>query len=90
MLAGYALTMAAYGTMAGGMAGITGRDVPDRVPFTAYQGTSGPAELDEEVRGEGVQKAVGELVTCPGRRGSPLPPSLPWPAPTCCSSPAPD
>jgi hypothetical protein len=78
-----------------GMARITGRDVPDRVPvtdvalgalaieklsrllakdpvtsplrapFTAYQGTSGPAELDEEARGKGVQKAVGELVTCP-------------------------
>jgi hypothetical protein len=97
-LAGYALTMAAYGTMVGalaGMARLTGRDVPDRVPvtdvalgalaieklsrllakdpvtsplrapFTAYQGTSGPAELDEEVRGKGVQKAVGELVTCP-------------------------
>jgi hypothetical protein len=90
--------MAAYGTMVGalaGMARLTGRDVPDRVPvtdvalgalaieklsrllakdpvtsplrapFTAYQGTSGPAELDEEVRGKGVQKAVGELVTCP-------------------------
>ena len=38
---------------------------PLRAPFTAYQGTSGSAELDEEVRGEGVQKAVGELVTCP-------------------------
>jgi hypothetical protein len=97
-LAGYALTMAAYGTVVGALAGtarLTGRDVPDRVPvtdvalgalaieklsrlltkdpvtsplrapFTAYQGTSGSAELDEEVRGEGVQKAVGELVTCP-------------------------
>jgi hypothetical protein len=90
--------MAAYGTMVGalaGMARLTGRDVPDRVPvtdvalgalaieklsrllakdpvtsplrapFTVYQGTSGPAELDEEVRGKGVQKAVGELITCP-------------------------
>jgi len=97
-LAGYAMTMAAYATVAGalaGMARLTGRDVPDRVPvtdvalcelateklsrllakdpvtsplrapFTAYQGTSGPAELSEEARGEGVQKAVGELVTCP-------------------------
>jgi hypothetical protein len=97
-LAGYALTMAAYGTVVGALAGtarLTGRQVPDRVPvtdvalgalaieklsrllakdsvtsplrapFTAYQGTSGPAELDEEVRGKGVQKVVGELVTCP-------------------------
>jgi hypothetical protein len=97
-LAGYALTMAVYGTVVGVLAGtarLTGRQVPDRVPvtdvalgalaieklsrllakdpvtsplrapFTAYRGTSGPAELSEEVRGAGVQKAVGELVTCP-------------------------
>lgn len=38
---------------------------PLRVPFTAYQGTSGPAELQEEVRGTGARKTVGELVTCP-------------------------
>jgi hypothetical protein len=38
---------------------------PLRAPFTAYQGTSGPAELSEEVRGTGARKAVGELVTCP-------------------------
>ncbi|HEX3964495.1 MAG TPA: DUF1360 domain-containing protein [Trebonia sp.] len=38
---------------------------PLRAPFTVYQGTSGPAELNEEVRGTGAQKAVGELVTCP-------------------------
>jgi Protein of unknown function (DUF1360) len=36
-----------------------------RAPFTTYQGTSGPAELSEEVRGSGARKAVGELVTCP-------------------------
>jgi hypothetical protein len=38
---------------------------PLRAPFTAYQGTSGPAELREEVRGTGVRKTVGELITCP-------------------------
>ena len=38
---------------------------PLRVPFTAYQGTAGPAELREEVRGNGAQKTVGELITCP-------------------------
>lgn len=38
---------------------------PLRAPFTEYAGTSGPAELHEEVRGSGVQKTVGELVTCP-------------------------
>ena len=36
-----------------------------RAPFTSYQGTTGPAELKEEVRGQGGKKTVGELVTCP-------------------------
>ncbi|HEX6522944.1 MAG TPA: DUF1360 domain-containing protein [Streptosporangiaceae bacterium] len=38
---------------------------PLRAPFAEYQGTSGPSELKEEVRGDGAQKAVGELITCP-------------------------
>jgi len=38
---------------------------PLRAPFTRFQGSSGPGELKEEVRGTGVQKAVGELITCP-------------------------
>jgi hypothetical protein len=38
---------------------------PLRAPFTTYRGVSGDAELAEEVRGDGVQHAVGELVTCP-------------------------
>jgi hypothetical protein len=38
---------------------------PLRAPFARFAGTSGPAELKEEVRGSGVQKAVGELLTCP-------------------------
>jgi hypothetical protein len=38
---------------------------PLRAPFTSYQGTSGPAELKEGARGEGGQKTIGELVTCP-------------------------
>lgn len=38
---------------------------PLRAPFTSYDGTSGPAELTEEVRGHGARKTVGELVTCP-------------------------
>jgi Protein of unknown function (DUF1360) len=38
---------------------------PLRAPFTSYEGTSGPAELHEEVRGDGARKAIGELVTCP-------------------------
>jgi hypothetical protein len=38
---------------------------PLRAPFTRFHGVSGPAELQEEVRGKGVRRAVGELVTCP-------------------------
>jgi hypothetical protein len=38
---------------------------PLRAPFTAFQGTEGPSELSEEVRGSGGRKAVGELITCP-------------------------
>jgi hypothetical protein len=39
---------------------------PVRAPFTSYQGTSGEAEVAEEVRQHGgVKHAVGELVTCP-------------------------
>ena len=38
---------------------------PLRAPFTAFQGQEGPAELKEEVRGNGAKKAIGELITCP-------------------------
>lgn len=38
---------------------------PLRAPFTSYRGTQAPAELAEDVRGEGGRKTVGELVTCP-------------------------
>jgi hypothetical protein len=38
---------------------------PLRAPFTSYRGPAGPAELAEDVRGNGGRKAVGELVTCP-------------------------
>ncbi|MEA2932331.1 MAG: hypothetical protein QOI56_1116 [Actinomycetota bacterium] len=39
---------------------------PLRAPFTRFEGsTTGPAELEEEVRGTGARKAVGELLTCP-------------------------
>jgi hypothetical protein len=36
-----------------------------RAPFTRYEGTAGPAELHEEVRGHGARHAIGELITCP-------------------------
>jgi hypothetical protein len=38
---------------------------PLRAPFARFEGTSGPGELQEEVRGRGARKAVGELLTCP-------------------------
>lgn len=38
---------------------------PLRAPFASYEGTAGPAELQEEVRGTGSRKTIGELVTCP-------------------------
>lgn len=38
---------------------------PLRAPFTRFAGTTGPAELKEDVKGTGAQKAMGELVTCP-------------------------
>ena len=38
---------------------------PLRAPFTRYEGVAGPAELQEGVRGSGIRKAVGELVSCP-------------------------
>lgn len=42
---------------------------PLRAPFTRFEGTSGPAELQEEVRGTGARKAIGELINCPFRTG---------------------
>ena len=38
---------------------------PLRAPFTTYEGLAAPSELAEEVRGDGVQHSVGELMTCP-------------------------
>jgi hypothetical protein len=38
---------------------------PLRAPFAGYEGTAGPSEQQEGVRGQGGRKTVGELVTCP-------------------------
>src|SRR3954454_1132297 len=38
---------------------------PLRAPFATFEGASGEAELAEQVRGDGVRHAVGELLTCP-------------------------
>jgi len=37
-----------------------------RAPFTRYKGESDrPSEVSEEPRGEGLRRAIGELVVCP-------------------------
>lgn len=36
-----------------------------RAPFTEYQGRGGPSEVEERARGDGVRRAVGELLICP-------------------------
>ncbi|MER5786506.1 DUF1360 domain-containing protein [Streptomyces mobaraensis] len=38
---------------------------PLRVPFARFRGAGGPGEVQEEVRGHGARKVVGELITCP-------------------------
>jgi len=36
-----------------------------RSPFVHYRGDAGPSEVDEEPRGAGPRRAVGQLVSCP-------------------------
>jgi uncharacterized protein DUF1360 len=36
-----------------------------RSPFTRYQGDSGHGEVEEEARGRGLRRAIGELLICP-------------------------
>ena len=38
---------------------------PLRAPFTRFKGAAGNAELHEEVRGRGIRRAIGDLLTCP-------------------------
>jgi hypothetical protein len=38
---------------------------PLRAPFVKFKGAAGPGEVNEVVRGEGAQKAAGELISCP-------------------------
>ena len=38
---------------------------PLRAPFTEYEKPAGTSEVKEKVRGEGMQRAVGDLLTCP-------------------------
>jgi hypothetical protein len=36
-----------------------------RAPFVRYQGEAGPGEVEEAARGDGPQRAIGELISCP-------------------------
>jgi hypothetical protein len=36
-----------------------------RAPFTRVTGSGPPGEIDEEPRGTGARRAIGELLTCP-------------------------
>lgn len=36
-----------------------------RAPFTRFEGEGGPGEVSEQPRGEGLQRAIGELLICP-------------------------
>ena len=38
---------------------------PLRAPFTTYRTSTGGGEVEERSRGEGLQRAVGDLLTCP-------------------------
>lgn len=38
---------------------------PLRAPFTEYVEPAGQSEIKEKVRGRGMQRAVGDLLTCP-------------------------
>ena len=38
---------------------------PFRAPFVKFKKGAGAGEVEEEARGEGLQEAVGDLITCP-------------------------
>jgi hypothetical protein len=38
---------------------------PLRAPFTEYAGPAGASEVTEKVRGRGMRRALGDLITCP-------------------------
>jgi hypothetical protein len=36
-----------------------------RAPFTQFEAKGGPAEVEEQARGSGLRRAIGELLICP-------------------------
>lgn len=43
---------------------------PLRAPFTEYEGAADASEVKEKVRGTGMQRAIGDLITCPWCMGT--------------------
>jgi hypothetical protein len=43
---------------------------PLRAPFTRYQGSTGAGEVKDKSRGTGIQRALGDLLTCPWCTGA--------------------
>lgn len=43
---------------------------PIRAPFTTYEGSTGAGEVKEKARGQGMQRALGSLFTCPWCTGA--------------------
>ena len=41
-----------------------------RAPFTEVEGKGGPGEIEERAKGQGLRRAIGELLTCPFCLGS--------------------
>jgi hypothetical protein len=57
-----------FGIATGALSRLVTRDAvsaPFRAPFTEYEGPAGAGEVHERPRGTGLQRAIGELVTCP-------------------------
>ena len=60
--------MALLGVAAHKLARLITKDrvtAPLRAPFVRYKGGEGEGEVEEEPRGEGMQQALGDLLTCP-------------------------
>jgi hypothetical protein len=38
---------------------------PIRAPFTEFEEKGGPAEFEERPRGDGLRRAIGDLLSCP-------------------------
>jgi hypothetical protein len=39
--------------------------MPLRAPFVTYEGSAGAGEVEQSSKGTGLQRAIGDLVTCP-------------------------